>query len=92
MKIKKICCFDLQTGQKLNFCVWDIFGLLKHLRTEVVHCVRLLFFQVWHSVIPPFRYSGQVGHLGYLPSSLLIGQYGRFLTLGHMGRDKYHPD
>ena len=26
------------------------------------------------------------------PSSLLIGQYGRFLTLGHMGRDKYHPD
>ena len=30
--------------------------------------------------------------VGYLPSSLLIGQYGRFLTLGHMGRDKYHPD
>ena len=41
---------------------------------------------------PMRRELGQVGHLGYLPSSLLIGQYGRFLSLGHMGRDKYHPD
>ena len=50
-----------------------------------LHCLKWTLWRVW--IKSECRWTNEKTAI-----SLLIGRSGRFLTLGHMGRDKYQPD